>query len=233
MKKLHLLKRLSALALCVGVVGTTAFAANSITKKINATYRGIRLTVDGQLVTPKDANGNVVEPFIYNGTTYLPVRAVGEALGKQVTWDGNANMVYIGEKPSSDGTYLLPSQTSFCAVYGENDHHVKLYGGTTAKTAVYFTDGAESYALYDLGGKYKTISFDAAISDFNLALNAEDTSFTIYVDGMPKLTIPRTYSMEPQHVQLDVTGAQTVKVFKSGSMMDTDDSYIVANFVAK
>ena len=37
MKNLHLLKRLSALALCVGAVGTTALAANTVTKTIYAT----------------------------------------------------------------------------------------------------------------------------------------------------------------------------------------------------
>ena len=234
MKNLHLLKRLSALALCVGAVGTTALAANTVTKTIYATYRGIRIMVDGTVITPKDSKGNTVEPFISNGTTYVPLRAVSEALGKQVTWDGNANMIYIGEKPAADGTYLLPSQTLAAQVYGENDSKVKLYGGTTAKTAVYFTDDGEVYALYDLGGKYKTISFDAAISDYNIALNAERTSFVVYVDGVQKTEIPRTYSMEPYHVELDVTGAQTVKIVKTYySFVNTDDSYIIADFVAK
>ena len=137
MKNLHLWKRLSALTLCVAAVGTTALAANTVTKTISATYRGIRIMVDGTMITPKDSKGNAVEPFISNGTTYVPLRAVSEALGKQVTWDGDANMIYIGEKPAADGTYLLPSQTSFCYVYGENDSKVKLYGGTTAKTAVW------------------------------------------------------------------------------------------------
>ena len=234
MKNLHLLKRLSALVLCVGAVGTTALAANTVTKTIYATYRGIRIMVDGTVITPKDSKGNPVEPFISNGTTYVPLRAVSEALGKQVTWDGDANMIYIGEKPAADGTYLLPSQTLSARVYGENDSKVKLYGGTTAKTAVYFTDDGEVYALYDLGGKYKTISFDAAISDYNISLGAERTSFVVYVDGVQKTEIPRTYSMEPYHVELDVTGAQTVKIVKTYySFMNTEDSYIIADFVAK
>lgn len=71
---------------------------------------GIRLVVDGKEVTPKDPNGNVVEPFASNGTTYLPVRAVSEALGKEVTWDGDTATIYVGEVPGQTDSWmkLLP-----------------------------------------------------------------------------------------------------------------------------
>lgn len=83
--------------------------AASIQKQLTATYKDIKLYVDGKEVVPKDAGGNVVEPFVSNGTTYLPVRAVGEALGKEVTWDGTTNTVYIGQKPSVE----KPSGTTY------------------------------------------------------------------------------------------------------------------------
>ena len=47
--------------------------------------------------TPKDANGAVVEPFICNGTTYLPVRGVAGAFGKEVEWDPMTSTVYLGD----------------------------------------------------------------------------------------------------------------------------------------
>ena len=58
----------------------TGFAASG-SQSITATYNNIKLYVNQKLITPKDAAGNTVEPFIYNGTTYLPVRAVANALG--------------------------------------------------------------------------------------------------------------------------------------------------------
>lgn len=85
---------LSAVVLTSGVT----YAART-TKTIEAFYNNIKIYVDGIKVEPKDAVGNTVEPFIYNGTTYLPVRAVGEAIGKTVTWDGTTQSVYLGEKP--------------------------------------------------------------------------------------------------------------------------------------
>ena len=86
---------LLALALSLGMFTMGALAASG-TRTLEVTFKDIKLVVDGTEVVPKDAAGNVVEPFVYNGTTYLPVRAVGEALGKGVTWDGNTNTVYIG-----------------------------------------------------------------------------------------------------------------------------------------
>ncbi len=86
---------------CSLVLVSVCFAAGSnYTKQLTANYVGIQLVVDGVSYEPKDANGNVVEPFIVDGTTYLPVRAVAEALGKEVNWDGETKTVYIGAKPT-------------------------------------------------------------------------------------------------------------------------------------
>ena len=88
MKQLHIFKRLTTLALCAGLVTTGALAANSVTRMIKANYSGIHITVDGKQITPKDANGKVVEPFTVDNTTYLPVRAV---IVKTPTYDEIAN----------------------------------------------------------------------------------------------------------------------------------------------
>lgn len=73
--------------------------AETLQKNIRVVYSDIKLFVDGVKITPKDSKGEVVEPFMYNGTTYLPVRAISEALGKQVNWDQDTKSVYIGEMP--------------------------------------------------------------------------------------------------------------------------------------
>lgn len=70
----------------------TAFAAEG-TREIPATFRNIRIVVDG-----KEISANA-EPFIYNGTTYLPIRAVGEAVGKEVSWDAQTNTITLSDAP--------------------------------------------------------------------------------------------------------------------------------------
>ena len=76
-------------------LGVAVYAAPR-TQTITITYNDISLVVNGQPITPRDAAGNVVEPFIYNGTTFLPVRALAEALGQEARWDGATATVYVG-----------------------------------------------------------------------------------------------------------------------------------------
>lgn len=60
-------------------------------------YNDIKVTLDGKPVELKDAAGKTIEPFTYNGTTYLPVRAVANLLGVDVKWDGDTSTIYLGE----------------------------------------------------------------------------------------------------------------------------------------
>lgn len=76
--------------------------ASNLDKTIVVAYRDIKIYIDGSLITPKDVTGRIVEPFIYEGTTYLPVRAVSEALGKEVDWDPKTYSVYVGEPISQE-----------------------------------------------------------------------------------------------------------------------------------
>ncbi len=63
---------------------------------------GISILVNGVLIDPTDVNGNAAEPFIKDGTTYVPIRAVSEALGKVVSWDGDTQTVSIDDEDASD-----------------------------------------------------------------------------------------------------------------------------------
>ena len=58
-------------------------------------YNGLSITLDGKRVEPKDANGKTVEPFIIDGTTYLPLRAVAGALGLTVDWNADTNTAIL------------------------------------------------------------------------------------------------------------------------------------------
>lgn len=64
---------------------TSAYAAYQ--RQATLDYTGIKITLNGQPVTPADANGDPVEPFAMEGTTYLPVRAIANALGLGVEWE--------------------------------------------------------------------------------------------------------------------------------------------------
>ena len=79
--------------IALSLVGTAAATIGS--RSVQADYSDIKITLNGTQITPTDANGNVVEPFAVNGTTYLPVRAVANALGVDVQWDGKTGTVVL------------------------------------------------------------------------------------------------------------------------------------------
>lgn len=53
------------------------------------------IVVDGTARTFADVNGKTVYPLLYQGSTYLPVRAIGGLMGKSVGWDGKTNTVTL------------------------------------------------------------------------------------------------------------------------------------------
>ena len=63
-------KRLTASLLGAALVMSMPFAS-ALTQKNITVERGVTVYVDDQKLNPGDANGNSVEPMLYNGTTYL------------------------------------------------------------------------------------------------------------------------------------------------------------------
>ena len=76
------------------VFATTAFATVG-SRTAELFYNNIKVMINGKEVTPTDASGNAVEPFIIDGTTYLPVRGVASALGMNVGWDDSTKTVKL------------------------------------------------------------------------------------------------------------------------------------------
>ena len=92
-------KLVSILCLAGLMVGcfTAGVGAASNLQEIKA-YLNYGITIEYNDVdqTMYDAGGNRVYPITYNGTTYLPVRAVSNMLGVKVDWDQNTQHVLLG-----------------------------------------------------------------------------------------------------------------------------------------
>jgi len=164
------------------ILSSLAVWAAAGTQSIEVTYRDIKLYVDGAFIIPKDPNGNVVEPFIYNGTTYLPIRAVGEALGRSVEWEGDTSSIYIGGRgPGAPDNYLDKLQyTNFKGGNSENKFYLisgavsDLQGNSYTNGIIlhaynwnnwaynYSIEGDSDYAStiidYPLNGQYTTLN---------------------------------------------------------------------------
>ena len=79
----------------VFIVSLASPAIAALVTKTIQVATGVNIYIDGAKFYPKDVNGEHVDAFIYNGTTYLPIRAIGEAYGMDLQWEGSTSSVYV------------------------------------------------------------------------------------------------------------------------------------------
>ena len=103
MKKLS---KLLAVILAISLL-VVPVSAKQETASASLTYRDISITIDGERIFPTDVSGKTVDPFIIDGTTYLPVRAVAEALGCEVAWDDATSTVAINSNAAETVSHTL------------------------------------------------------------------------------------------------------------------------------
>lgn len=85
---------LMVFAFTAGVVANPA--VQDISAKLAADFKFV---VDGESWSPVEADGSALYPIVYNDRTYLPVRAIGDALGVKVDWDADTRTVILGDAP--------------------------------------------------------------------------------------------------------------------------------------
>ena len=189
--------------LVIGSVMTSGFVyAKSRTEMIEVTYDNIKVYKDNVLCEVKDANGSTVEPFIYNGTTFMPVRGTAQLADMQVTWDGNSKSVYLWDNMVPSGTYLMevcpPYETSYYNEYLQQKGQSFPMAGTKYSNG-FTLKYPSSYAMFNLNGKYSNVEFTVGHVD-DSGMNDNTASF--FVDGrlVDEITIgaedmPRTVSI--------------------------------------
>lgn len=93
---------LLAFALCFGI-GATAAVHTLLPIQADLNY-DIHIFLNGTEQKMFDANGKRVYPISYEGTTYLPIRAVSSMLGVNVDWDAENYAVLLssGKATSAD-----------------------------------------------------------------------------------------------------------------------------------
>lgn len=204
---------LAAALMAVLLVGVAAGASTVTKKMIEANYMGIKIVVDGVEVTPKDANGKVVEPFTSEGTTYLPVRAIGEALGKEVTWEGSTKTVYIGKVPGTADnwmTKLPPYQTSGSVkVYnGSDPRETFSVAGVPQTNGVTFHNG--SFAIWNTNSQYKTMTLTVGHAD--VKGSTYNSTLEVYLDGEYSTEYELKFDAAPKTIDIDLNYSPNVKL---------------------
>lgn len=205
MKKLHKTRDFLAGMLAMALIVTmVAPAGAALVSKTIQVFTGLEIYVDGVKMNPTDANGKPVETFAYNGTTYVPLRAVSQSLGKNVKYDSATKRVYIGEVPG-EKQYLM----EVCPPYQTDDYRAApTYTMMGQKYANGFSfDGG--YALFNLNGQYDTLEFDVGHIDEQ---TMRDTTLYIYLDGELAYSVDLTGEMMVEHHVVPLYGALQMKI---------------------
>lgn len=236
-------KRLQGLiaGVLIGAMLTSGVVfAKQISETAELFYNNIKIYIDGGEIVPKDANGNVVEPFTMNGTTYLPVRAISNALGKDVEWDGVTQSVYIGKKDQTKPDNYLDriqyndfkrgndySDTTINIINGT----ITDYNGNTYTNGVLLhsvadwdkvendKDEANIIVSYPLNSQYTSLKgkivlpkmYDLSIGEKSDCKIAS-TKILVYGDEKLLFTVPEVSASFPYLMDIDVTGVNQLSI---------------------
>jgi len=99
-------------------------------EKINANLnKDIKIYYNNKVQSFTDANGVVVYPISYNGTTYLPVRAISNLFGAAISWDGTTKTVVLTSEGNTTKPEEQTSSKEFSLGSWEGDTYKNSYLG--------------------------------------------------------------------------------------------------------
>lgn len=125
--------------LVIGLALISAFVlgahASSTLEAISAYLNyGITIEYDGKTQEMFDANGVRIYPISYQGSTYVPIRAISNILGVDVNWDGENQKILLGTP--AGGIDLINTFQPF-----SNTNYSDIYTGYTTFSSVQTTAG--------------------------------------------------------------------------------------------
>ncbi|WP_309120833.1 stalk domain-containing protein [Paenibacillus sp.] len=153
----NLLKRGSALAAASAIIFGSAFAvaqANNASEtqlSISIAKAPISFTFNGQVLAP--AKGE--EGFIHEGTTYVPLRFMSNAVEKSVAWDGNTMTVYVTEPSKNEKEAIRKSNAAYAvesSTAPTQESVVTQSIGVFSKPITYMFDGVKKTPAADKSG---------------------------------------------------------------------------------
>jgi len=141
-----------AMLLLVGLPVTALAVSGAIRIEVSP----ISVLMDGEVFHPKDANGNDVMVFTYNGTTYAPLRALAEAYGLEVGYDGERHIATVSKQPAQTQAPIADTgYAGFEKQWTVKEKPVTNYGDEKIFTVTYSGDLSRSefkawWKSYDL-----------------------------------------------------------------------------------
>lgn len=218
------------LGVCLALVLTSTITVMAQT--IDVFMGGIKVYWEGVEKTLRDNKGDKVEPILYNGTTYVPLRAMSNLMGKDVDWNQNEKAVYVGKKPTMK-TYSLEDMKK--NINGSSSYYEKTYEFYLKNEKINITDGAiaqvwDSVTTYVLDNKFSSFKGKMVMPYKEVGEQGEATVTFYSVENDGTANKIKSYHLkkteEPIDFDVDLAGVTNFRIYASGSTVIYDASFL-------
>ena len=178
----------SGLVLTV-LIAALCVTATATSKRSIQVEDGIGITLNGARFTPRDADGKQVSAFLYNGTTYVPVRAISEAMGMDVSFNSATRTVVLTTADrtasqqgasSASGNYITVERAKQIAL---NNAGVKEANAVFLRANLDWDDGRMQYEVEFYSGNTEYDYDIDAVTGAILSSDRELENFQIWNNG--------------------------------------------------
>ncbi|CAG7651490.1 NPCBM/NEW2 domain-containing protein [Paenibacillus allorhizosphaerae] len=194
------------------ITGSVAYAANPTS--IEVYFKDLKYKIDGLDKTPSEGQG-----FIYEGTTYVPLRFIGESLGKNVEWDGDTETIWVGKR---EGRFTGLTSLKYARTDGEvwTDEKpgtieiagTKYKNGIRAMVKNSSSSDGKASIDYNLNGNYKRLTALVGMDDASRNVKALGI-IKVIGDGKELKVISKLIGGDnPINVDVDVTGVLKLQI---------------------
>lgn len=218
MKKITKLKMWKIALVAVAILASSfgsAYAAANL-EPINAFFnKGVTFVLKGELWQPKDTDGKPLTAIYYDGSNYLPVRALAEALKVPIEYDSAAQKIYIGGKPGEKTPIFgMPMEIDNIYAILSKDPKETMVKNKQYQEVLKIDQYGD--AIFTIDRKYKRLVLDAAV----ISPGEHEVDFALYnaADnaGNAALTVLEKHTVTPEddvkRLIFNVEGLEKIKI---------------------
>ncbi|SFS76466.1 stalk domain-containing protein [Paenibacillus sp. BC26] len=199
--------------------GVSYAASNSM--KIEAFF-GVKLIQNGIDKTPTEN-----KPFIYNGSTYVPLRTASDLLGVPVSWDSKNSSVIIGQKVSGSPLGTPDNVSTVDPGYlGISSPSIKSNQSMTVNSKQYGNSGFTLISIQSTGMPKAAVLMKYTLNNqykkLNLALGIDDNSRDESDDVLRNITFKDQDGITLKQVSLGIgTVKENIEIDLKGVLVMT------------